>query len=251
MPHLSLTHSASSRTCLWFMLISRSLGALVLILSHGICLAQQEIAPAKKEEGVMIRILCVQSVSSKEEEAMLATKKEDGTWIEHTAVTLRTPFISEWIRLPHGTIHLTNKEEEPARSLGSFVVPEKPKRLIVVLLPDTKKNGYQSQVIDPENLGFQKGKALIINYGKVRAAVRIGERTVTVNPGQQVVEKIDANQDGMYRLLIGHLDDNQKIVPCYDRFVSSNANTRKFILLFPDQQLGLRAMSLSEFGPFE
>ncbi len=222
-----------------------------MLLSQGICFAQEAADPAKKEEGVMVRMLCVQSLSTKEEETMLATKKEDGTWFEHTAVTLRTPFISEWIRLPHGTIHLTNKEEEPVRSLGSFVVPEKPKRLIVVLLPDTKKNGYQMQVIDPENLGFQKGKALIINYGKVRAAVRIGERTVTVNPGQQVVEKIDANQDGMYRLLIGHLDDNQKIVPCYDRFVSSNANTRKFILLFPDQQLGLRAMSLSEFGPFE
>ncbi len=81
--------------------------------------------------------------------------------------------------------------------------------------------------------------------------VKIGKASQLVAPGKQVVQKINANGDGMYRLLIGHMGTDKKIVACYDRFLSSNPNTRKFILLFPDPDTGLRAMSLSEFGPFE
>ncbi len=81
--------------------------------------------------------------------------------------------------------------------------------------------------------------------------VKIGNSMKTVAPGQQIVEKIDADADGMLGLLISHVDKDKNIVTCYDHKVSSNPNTRKFILLFPDQDTGLRAMSLSEFGPFE
>jgi hypothetical protein len=55
----------------------------------------------------------------------------------------------------------------------------------------------------------------------------------------------------MFGLVIGHVDKDKNIVTCYDHKVSSDPNTRKFILLFSDPDTGLRAMSLSEFGPFE
>lgn len=181
----------------------------------------------------------------------LATKTEDEKWIEHSAADLRSPFITPWFRVPRGTIHLIKKDQDKTISIGSFLIPQNPERTIIVLLLDKKKNIYRTQVIDPGNLGFQQGKAPILNYGNVPAMLKMGELTVTVNPGQQAVERIDANEDGMCRLLVGHPDKDKKIVPCYDRLVSSNPKTRKFILLFSGQNTGLRAMSLSEFGPFE
>lgn len=239
----------SARLC--SRLIMRALAIIGVTLSAGICLAQTEPAPGKKEEKLMIRIICVQSLTEKEEETTLATKAENGNWIEHGTVTLRTPFITEWIPATHDTIHLIRKDSDKIISLGSFLIPPQTKRAIVVLLPIQSKNEYRAQVIDPQNLEFKKGKVLILNYGQVPAMVKIGSLTVTVKPGQQVVERIDADKEGMYQLRIGYLDKEKNIVPCYDRYVSSNPKTRKFILLFPDQESGLRAMSLSEFGPFE
>jgi hypothetical protein len=79
----------------------------------------------------------------------------------------------------------------------------------------------------------------------------MGKQTNTLAPGQQLVETITVDGDGMHPMLIGHLDQDKKTVLCYDRRVSSNPNTRTFILLFPDPDTGLRVMTLSEFGPFE
>jgi hypothetical protein len=240
----------------YFRQVFSGLAIVAAMVSPMICLAQPETAkpetaPLAKKGSVMVRMLCVQSLTGKEEEAVLATKAEDGTWMEHGAVTLRSPFITPWLPVPRGATHLVRKDGSETVSLGSFLIPENTKRSIVLLFPDTVKNLYRTQVIDPGNLGFQKGKALIANYGNIPAMVQMGKTSVTVNPGKQVVATIDADKEGMYRMMVAHLDKDQKIVPCYDRFVSSNPQTRKFILLFPDPKTGLRAMSLSEFGPFE
>lgn len=226
--------------------------AILLLFSQGICLAQSGTIPEKKNEGTVVRILCVQSLTGAEENVTLATKTEDGEWVEHGAVTLRSPFITPWIKVPSGVTHIVRKKGDEMFSIGSFKITPKLDRAILVMLPDTAKDIYRMQVINPAELGFQKGKALILNYGNVPAVVKMGKISKTVNPGQKVVQKIAADEDGMYRLVIGHVDkENRKIIPCYDRFVSSNPGTRKFILLFPDKDTGLRAMSLSEFGPFE
>ncbi len=247
------SHPAMTRSYSYFFRIIRDLGILIPLLAPGISFAQTEPAPDDKKKGAMVRMLCVQSLSDKEddEELILATKTEDEKWTEHGKITLRSPFITSWVQVPRGTTHLVKKEGGAYKSFGSFLLPEQSQRSIVILIPDMSKKTYRTQVLDPGNLGFQKGKALIVNYGKVPAMVIMGKTKLTVNPGQQIVEKIDADQDGMYPLLIGYLDENQKIVPCYDKQVSSNPKARKFILLFPDQDTGLRAMSLSEFGPFE
>jgi hypothetical protein len=125
------------------------------------------------------------------------------------------------------------------------------KGAILILLPDVEKNVYRVQTIDPAKLEFRKGKALIVNYSRIPALVNMGKKTNTLAPGQQLVETIMADSDGMYPMMIGHLDKDKKTVLCYDRRMSSNPNTRTFILLFPDPDTGLRAMTLSEFGPFE
>jgi len=230
---------------------STCLAMIVILYPQGICNAQEEIHPKKKEGETMARILCVQSLTEEEEEAILATKSEKGDWKEYGKTILRTPFISDWMVVRSGVSHLVRRKGEEMVSIGSFEIKDGLKRAILVMLPDVKKNIYRIQVIDPSSLGFQKGKALILNYGNVPAVVQIGKKTLLVAPGKQGVQNIVANEDGMYRMLIGYVDKDKKIVPCYDRFVSSNANTRKFVLLFPDQDTGLRAMSLSEFGPFE
>jgi len=244
-------HTVQSRACPRFLPAVCGMAILAAILSPGICQAQTETPPEEKKPGVMIRMLCVQSLTGEEEQATLATKTEDGKWIEHDTTTLRSPFITSWFRVPRGTTHLIRKNGQKIISVGSFLISQDSERSIILLFPDKTKNTYRTQVIDPGKLGFNKGKILIINYGKIPAMVKMGKISITVNPGQQVVERIDANKDEMNRLLVAYVDKDRKIVPCYDHSVSSNPQTRKFILLFPDQKTGLRAMNLSEFGPFE
>jgi hypothetical protein len=214
--------------------------------------AQTEPAPPKKEEGAKVRIVCVQNLSGKEDEMItLAKKTEDGKWIEFGDLELRSPFITDWVRVSAGLNHIVRKEGGEFVSLASFSISAKMKSAVLIMLPDVQKKTYRLQVIDPAKLEFRKGKALVVNYSNLPAMVNMGKETTTLAPGQQFVENISPDKDGMHRMLIAHLDKDKKIVPCYDRFVSSNPNTRKFILLFPDPETGLRAMTFSEFGPFE
>jgi hypothetical protein len=229
--------------------------ALVSVfLSPQAILAQSETASAdteNKNKGASIKLICVRTLTGNEEEAILASKTEKGNWIEHGNFTLRSPFITSWLTVRGGMTHLIRKEGNEMKSIGSFAIPPQSERSIVILVPDTEKNLYRAQVIDPGKLGFKMGKALILNYGEVTAMVKIGNQALTVSPGKQTVTDIHANQDGMYGLVVGYQDANKKIVPCYDKFLSSNPRTRKFILLFPGRNSGLRAMTFSEFGPFE
>ncbi|MFM7182125.1 MAG: hypothetical protein ACKO2G_11765 [Verrucomicrobiales bacterium] len=210
--------------------------------------AQEQPTPEKKEQGAMIRILCVQSLSGdKDETITLAQKAEDGKWTEFGDLELRSPFITNWLRVPAGVNHVVRKQGGEFVSLASFTVLPEMKGAILILIPNMKERKYRLQLIDPAKLEFQKGKALVVNYSKIPALVNMGNKTTTVAPGQQYVETIKADKDGMHRMVIGHLDKDKKIIPCYDRFVSSDPETRKFVLLFPDPDTGLRAMTLSEF----
>jgi hypothetical protein len=214
--------------------------------------AQEAPAPEKKEEeGAMVRIVCVQSLNGKDEAIALAKKPEDGKWIESGELTLSSSLITDWIRVPVGLNNIVRKNGADLTSIGSFTISPTMKRAILILLPDVEKKVYRVQSIDPGKLDFRKGKALIVNYSTIPAFVKMGKQTNTVASGQQVVETITADANGMYPMLIGHLDKDKNTVLCYDHRVSSNPNTRTFILLFSDPDTGLRAMTLSEFGPFE
>ncbi len=238
----SRTHGLLSIGCIYL---------LLFILATTISNAQGETGAKRKETGTMVRMLCVQSLTGDDKEVILATKTKDGKWKEHGKVTLRSPFISQWIQIPKGTTHLLRKQGKGMISLGSFKSGKKLHRAILVLMPDTTKKTYRINVINPEQLKFQKGKALILNYSKIIAVVKLGGKQKVVKPGQMRVVNIVANKDNMYRLLVSYVNKDKKVVACYDRFVSSNPKTRKFLLLFPDTHAGLRVFSLSEFGPFE
>lgn len=213
--------------------------------------AQAEPAPEKKEEGAKVRIVCVKSLNGKEQDITLAQKTEDGKWRESGDLTLSSSLITEWIRVPVGLNHIVRKNGAELASIGSFTISSSLKSAILILLPDMAMKVYHVQLIDPAKLDFRKGKALIVNYSKTPALVKMGKQTNTVAPGQQIVETITADSNGMYPMAIGHLDKDNNTVLCYDHLVSSNPNTRTFVLLFPDADTGLRAMTLSEFGPFE
>jgi hypothetical protein len=231
---------------------SFTLSILAMLSLAGTSRAQTEPAPGKKKEGAMVRIVCVQSLSGqKDEEITLAKKTEDGKWIESGNLSLRSPFITDWVPVPVGLNHLVRKEAKEFISLGSFTIAPDTTGAVLILLPDMEKKIYRIQLINPAKLEFRKGKALIVNYSTIPAMVNIGEKTKTVAPGQQLVEPIKTDANSMHRMLIAYLDKDKNVVPCYDRFVSANPNTRKFILLFPDPNTGLRAISLSEFDPIE
>ncbi len=199
----------------------------------------------------MVRIVCVQSLNGKDEAITLAQKTEDGKWTESGDLTLSSSIITDWIRVPVGLNHIIRKNGAELNSIASFTISPTMKGAILILLPDVENKGYRVQTIDPAKLEFRKGKALIVNYARIPALVNMGKQTNTLAPGQQLVETITVDGDGMHPMLIGHLDQDKKTVLCYDRRVSSNPNTRTFILLFPDPDTGLRVMTLSEFGPFE
>ena len=171
---------------------------------------QTEPAPAKKEEGAKVRIVCVQTLNGKDEAITLAKKTEDGKWIESGDLTLSSSFITDWIRVPVGLNHIARKNGAELTSIGSFTISPTMKGAILILLPDMEKKVYRVQLIDPAKLEFRKGKALIVNYSKIPALVKMGKQTNTVAPGQQVVETITADADGMYPMLIGHLDAGQE-----------------------------------------
>ncbi|HCL97578.1 MAG TPA: hypothetical protein DHW77_07435, partial [Verrucomicrobiales bacterium] len=227
----SRTHGLLSIGCIYL---------LLFILATTISNAQGETGAKRKETGTMVRMLCVQSLTGDDKEVILATKTKDGKWKEHGKVTLRSPFISQWIQIPKGTTHLLRKQGKGMISLGSFKSGKKLHRAILVLMPDTTKKTYRINVINPEQLKFQKGKALILNYSKIIAVVKLGGKQKVVKPGQMRVVNIVANKDNMYRLLVSYVNKDKKVVACYDRFVSSNPKTRKFLLLFPDTHAGLR-----------
>lgn len=211
-----------------------------------------EAPSGKKEKGAMVRIVCVQSLSGdKDEEITLARKAEDGKWIESGDLTLRSPCITDWVRVPFGASHLVRKGSEEPVPLASFTISPDMKGAILILIPDLAKQTYRLQVIDPAKLQFRKGKALIVNYSKMPAVLNMGKETKSVPPGQQLVEAITTDGDDMYPLRMGYLDKDKKTVLFYDRRASSHPNTRTYIFLFPDAKTGLRAMTFTEFGTLE
>jgi hypothetical protein len=223
----------------------------VTLFLTGFGLGQEAPAPEKKKEGAMVRIVCVQNLFGKEERITLAKQSEDGKWSEFGDLEIRPALITDWTQVSVGLNHLVRKDGTKPTSIGSFTISPAMKNAILILLPDMKKKEYRVQLIDPAKLEFRKGKALIVNYSSVTALVNMGKQSKTVDPGKQLVETITTDADGMHPMLIGYQDEEKKTVLCFDRRMSSNPETRTFILLFPAPDNALRAMTLPEFGPFE
>ncbi|MFK7911052.1 MAG: hypothetical protein AB8F34_10710 [Akkermansiaceae bacterium] len=212
---------------------------------------QEAGVPKKKKSKPLLRLLCVRSLAE-DDKVILASKTKKGEWKEHQEITLRSPFITDWIEISQGVFYLTKRQKDKLVSLGSFTIPANMKRAIVVLRPLPNKKAYATNLVDPTQLDFRSGKALVMNFSNIPAVVKTGEQSIKlVQPGKKAILPITNGEKRMYRMLVGYKNKSNSLVACYDRYVSANPKARKFILVFPDPDTRLRVVSLSEFGPFK
>jgi hypothetical protein len=213
-------------------------------------LSQQPAAPTPKPEAKSgLRFICVSSLAE-EQQVVLASRNEDGEWLELGVVELRSSFVTNWLPTKPGELHLALREGGALKSICKFD-PGSARRALVVLIADPQEKSYKANVIDPEKLAFAKGSVLVINYSRLPGMVLLGSKKVSLNPGQREVAKPMPEANGMYRLMAAYVDPDKKIVPCYDRYVPANPESRDLLLLFPDPKLGLKVFSLPMFGEME
>ena len=223
----------------------------ILLGSLMFAVAQTDPAPSeKKESKPQIRVICVSSLSE-DQETILASRDEEGNWLEHGTFKLRSSFITDWMPADSGELHLTLRGAGGLKSICRFTCPAGSKRILVVLLPNPAKKIYSADVINPGKLKFIKGSTLVVNYSPLPGAIVLGSAKTRVKPGERLILKPKPDANGMYRMMAAYSDANKELVPCYDRYVSNNENARDIIFLLPDPALGLKVFSLSEFGPFE
>jgi hypothetical protein len=55
----------------------------------------------------------------------------------------------------------------------------------------------------------------------------------------------------MYRMLVAYEDEKRQPVPCYDRYVQGNPDSRDLLFLLPDPTLGIKVFSLPIFGALD
>ena len=222
----------------------------ILLGSLTLAVAQADQAPpGKKESKPQLRIICVASLSE-DQETILASRDDEGNWREHRTFKLRSSFITDWMPADSGELHLALRNAGELKSICRFTCPAATKRILVVLLPNTLKKTYSADVIDPGKLNFIKGSTLVVNYSALPGAVVLGAARTSIKSGERLILKPKPDANGMYRMMAAYSDSNKELVPCYDRYVSSNEEARDIILLLPDPTLGLKVFSLSEFGPF-
>src|SRR6478672_3250214 len=202
--------------------------------------------PESKESTPQLRIICVSSLVENQD-VVLASRDDKGAWQEHANVKLRSSFISDWLPAHTGELHLALRGEGELQSICKFVYPDDAKRVMLVLLPDPVKKTYMGDVINPAKLKFAKGSTLLVNYSPMNASIMLGSVKTSVKPGERVIVKPVPDKNGMFRMLVAYTNENKQLVPCYDRYISNNEESRDLLLLLPDPTLGLRVYSLPEF----
>ncbi len=212
----------------------------------------QEPAATPKEQGAKpkLRFICVSSLADKQE-VILASKDDKGNWLELGTVALRSSFITDWLPAKAGELHLALREENTLKSICQFKHPDAARRALVMLIADPQKKVYMANVVDPEKMELAKGSALIVNFSSRPAMVLLGANKLTVTSGQRQVAKPTLESNGMYRMMVAYLNADKKTVPCYDRYIPGNPDSRDMLFLFPDQTLGLKVFSLPMFGELE
>jgi hypothetical protein len=203
--------------------------------------------PGEKKSKPQLRFICATSLAE-EQAIVLASSDEKGALVELGTVTLRTSLVSDWMPAKVGDLHLARREEKILKSIGHFQYPADTTRALVVLNANVEKNTYEATVVDPEKTGFIKGSVLIINFSPRDGLVSLGSKENKVEAGQQVLAMPTLDGNGMYPLVASYLDADAKTVPCYDRLVSGNPNSRSVLFLLPDEAVGLRILSLTIFG---
>ena len=200
-----------------------------------------------KKINPQLRLICATSLAE-EQEIVLASSDEKGALVELGTAALRPSLVSDWLPAKAGDLHLALREEKTLKSIGRFEYPADTTRALVVLMANVEKNTYEATVVDPEKSGFIKGSVLIMNFSPHNGSVLLGSTANQLEPGKQVLAKPTLDGNGMYPVVVSYLDANANTVPCYDRLVSGNPNSRNILLLLPDTTVGLRVLSLTIFG---
>ena len=240
--HPSASFPAILRTFLRLAL----LGALILSASAQPAATTTE----EKKNQAKLRLICVSSLEP-EHEVKIASRNDQGEWLEIGKTGIRSSFVSDWLPAKPGELHLTTPGANGPQSICTFTYPETTRRALVVMIADPTKKTYQAVVYDPEKLDFAKGSVLIVNFSQRPGMVVLGTKKIAVTSGNQSVVKPIPDNNGMYRLMVAYEDANKKPVPCYDRYVQSNPDSRDLLFLIPDASLGLKAFSLPIFGTFD
>lgn len=204
----------------------------------------------QKEKEPQLRFICVSSLNEGQE-IVVASRDEEGSWQEYANFKARPSFITGWLPADTGELHLAVRDSGDLLSIGRFTYPSATKRALAVLISDPSKMTYNVDVFDPGKLKFIKGSTLLINYSSLPGAIVLGEFKGRVKPGERMTIKPKPEANGMYRMMAAYYDTRKELIPCYDRYVSTNKEARDIIFLLPDPTLGLKVFSLSEFGPFD
>ena len=205
--------------------------------------------PNEQEAKPQLRFICVSSLAD-EQEVVLASKDDKGEWLELGKVKLRSSFITDWLPAKSGELHLALREEGTLKSIGKFNLGAA-RRALVVLIANPPNKSYMASVIDPAKLAFAKGSVLVINFSSLPSLVLLGSKKLAVNPGQREVAQPALESNGMYRMMVAYPDANKKPVPCYDRYIAGNPDSRDLMFLLPDPTLDLKVFSLPMFGEME
>lgn len=213
-------------------------------------MGQQDVEqPGEKKDQAKLRLICISSLES-DQELTLASRNEKGEWLELGKAAIRPSFISDWLSAKPGELHLTLPGDEGPKSICRFNYPADARRILVVLIADPRKKVYRAGVFDPDKMAFSKGSVLAINFSSRPGILVLGSKKTSIAAGGQSVIKPALENNGMYRMLVAYEDADRKPVPCYDRYVQGNPDSRDLLFLIPDQSVGLKVFTLPIFGDF-
>jgi hypothetical protein len=221
------------------------LGLLAFAAAHPVHAEEPENNSEPK-----LMIVCLTSLSE-DQEVVLASRDENGKWLEHSSLKLRSSLISGFLPADRGELHLALRGARGLESICEFTYPEGAGRALAALVADPENKSYTAHLADPQKLGFGKGSVLIFNLSPDNALVSLGSSENKVEAGQQRVAKAVAEGNGMYRLMISHTDGEGQDVISYDRQTSAAPNSREMLFLLPDETLGIRVLSLPLFGSID
>lgn len=182
------------------------------------------------------------------DELVIASPADDGEWIVLGEVTARPTFITEWVKVRPGELHLARSTPGGLESKARFSFPQGARSALAVIVANSDTQTYRGTVIDPAEHDFARGSSLLMNLSRERALVALGETRITVEPGSLAVSKATPEANGMYRMMVGFRNTAGEMIVSYDRYVADNPRSRDFLFLLPDRDLGMRVLTLPEFG---
>lgn len=211
---------------------------------------QEEPRKEGQKEQPKLRLICISALQP-DQEVHLASRNDKGEWTQLGKTGLRSSFISDWLPSSPGEVHLTVPGSDGPQSICSFNHPSTARHALVLLVADPAKNVYSAVVLDPARMNFAKGSVMAVNFSKQTGLLVFGTKKIKLESGGKTVLKPALEQNGMYRMLVAYEDAGKKIIPCYDRYLQGNPDSRDLLFLIPDQNLGLKVFSLPLFGELD